>query len=359
MNACAFLNLKTKLGMHYLKLEKITIPIKKILPPAIQDFGKEEYETEFRIHPLLKWFWAAVSTARAAYKPYIVPESLITELMTPRVHYFTNPAKFTPKDPIYGHIQVNDAICFPNLWPWTEMAICRITGDEEESISLKDIKVNQWRDAFLCSEKYFQVNQDAKPNFKFYPTINMNFLRTSASSVLHPHFQTLILPVSPPILALMLQEARKYHKKHRQNFFEAYIKEERNGPRWIGEIGASNHRLSFVSPWAPLAGSDEVFFISHSSSAFPLPEQTWKNIAEGLHKIFVGYHDMGIRSINFIICSDVYGTQNNSYRVFGMIWSRPLKNLDISDRGFAEIGYKMALTFRSPEMVAADLRNHW
>ena len=83
------------------------------------------------------------------------------------------------------------------------------------------------------------------------------------------------------------------------------------------------------------------------------------NIAKGLAKIFAGYHEMGVRSINFILCSDLYGTKNKSYRVFGMIWSRPLKNLDISDRGFAEIGYKMALTFRSPEMVASELRRHW
>ncbi len=342
-----------------MKLEKITVTIKNILPLTLKNIGKEEYDTEFRIHPLIKWFWAAVSTARAEYKPYIVPEGIITELMTPRVHYFTNPLKFTPKDPIYGHIQVNDAICFPNLWPWTTMAICRITGDQEESIFLKDIKVNQWYDAFICSEKYFQSYYDAKPNEKFYPTINMNFLRPSASSVLHPHFQSLILPLSPPLVALIHQEARTYHHKNQENFFDAYIEEERNGPRWIGAIGSSENRISFISPWAPLAGSDEVLFISHSSSAFPLSEQIWKNIAEGLHKIFVGYHEMGIRSINFIICSDVYETQNDFYRIFGMIWSRPLKNLDISDRGFAEIGYKMALTFRSPEMVASDLRKYW
>ena len=342
-----------------LKLEKITIPLKRILPPALKDTGKEEYETEIRLHPLLKWFWAAVATARADYKPYIIPDGLVTDLMTPRTHSFTDPEKFTPKDPVYGHLRVNDAVCFPNLWSWTKIGIVRITASQQESIFLKDIKINQLYDGFLCSEKFFQSHYDSNPGEKSYPTVNMNYLRPSASSVVHPHYQTLILPVAPPLLALILQESKKYSTKKKRNFFNAYIEEERDGPRWIGALGSLDDQVSFVSPWAPIAGTDEVLFVSKTHSAFPLPDQTWLNIAKGLAKIFAGYHEMGVRSINFIICSDLYGTKNKSYRVFGMIWSRPLKNLDISDRGFAEIGYKMALTFRSPEMVASDLRRHW
>jgi galactose-1-phosphate uridylyltransferase len=187
----------------------------------------------------------------------------------------------------------------------------------------------------------------------------MNFLRTSAGSVVHPHLQTLILPVAPPLLAFLLQESKNYHKKNKQDFFGDYFQLERDSPRWIGDVGTEEDRVSWLSPWAPLAGSDEVMFSSNSYSAFPLRERIWQNIAEGLHKIFLGYHKMGIYSINFVIFSDTYGAQNEFFRVTGMIWSRPLKNLDISDRGFAEIGYKMALTFRSPEMVAADLRKYW
>ena len=342
-----------------MKLEKIIIPIKQILPPALKEIGKEEYTTELRLHPLLKWFWAAVSTARADYKPYIVPEGLLRELMTPRFHYFTDPTKFTSADPLYNRIQLNDAVIFPNLWSWTKIAICRITGSAEESILLKDIKVNQYYDAFICSQQFFQIQNDNKLYQKIFPTINMNFLRPSASSIVHPHFQLLVLPIPPPLLALILHECKKYYKKYHQNFFKEYIEYERNGPRWIGEIGNGKNRVLWLSPWAPLAGTNEVLFVIDSFSSFPLPETIWKNIAEGLHKIFVGYNSMGEYSVNFIICSDVFSTINESFRVFGMIWSRPLKNLDISDRGFAEIGYKMSLTFRSPEDVASDLRPYW
>ncbi|MFX1294323.1 MAG: hypothetical protein ACFFD2_05620 [Promethearchaeota archaeon] len=342
-----------------MKLEKIIIPIKKILPTAIKDIGKEQYETELRINPLIKCFWAAICTARSEYKPYNVPEGIVENLLTPRVHYFKDPAKFSPSDPIFNQIQVNDAICFPNLWQWTKMAICRITGSNEESVLLKDIKVNQFHDAFLCCQQFFQQYHKNNPNETFFPTVNMNFLRPSAASVVHPHFQTLILPIAPPLLALFLQESNLYHQINKQDIFNDYIELERNGPRWIGAVGDGDDRVSWISPWAPLAGTDEVLFSSKSFSAFPLPESVWKNIAEGLHKIVVGYQEMGIYSINLIIYSDIYGTQNQSFRVCGMIWSRPLKNLDISDRGFAEIGYKIALTFRSPEKVASDLRKCW
>jgi UDPglucose--hexose-1-phosphate uridylyltransferase len=342
-----------------LKLEKITIPIKQILPSAIKDLGKEAYQTEIRFHPLLKWFWAAIATSRADYKPYIIPTELEQEIMTPRVHYFTDPIKYTPRDPIYNQLQVNDAVCFPNLWSWAQMAICRITGSKEESVLLKDIKVNQLSDAFQCTQNYFQIQSDSKPNETFYPTVNMNYLRPSASSIVHPHFQILNLPTSPPLLALILQECKKYHQKQHQDFFTAYMEQERDGPRWIGEIGTGDDCISWVSPWAPLAGTDEILFSSSSHSAFPLPERTWQNIAEGLHKIFVGYHEISVRSVNMILCSDIFGTLNESFRIFGMIWSRPLKNLDISDHGFAELGHKITLTFRAPEMVAEALRKHW
>lgn len=340
-------------------LRKITIPIRLQLPDTIKSIGKEEYKTELRIHPLLTWFWAAISTARAEYKPYIVPEGLLKELFTPRVHYFSNPSEFAPSDPLYNQLRINDAVCFPNLWQWTKMAVCRITGDTEESVLLKDIKINQFYDAFRCAQQFFQIHHNNTPNDAFFPTINMNFLRPSAASVLHPHFQSLILPLAPPLLALILQESKNYYETNHQDFFNAYAEHERNGPRWIGEVGHNEDRIFWISPWAPLAGSDEVLFISNSFSAFPLPDQVWRNIAEGLHKIFVGYHEMGIYSINLVIFSDVYNSTNEYFRIFGMIWSRPLKNLDISDRGFAELGYKMTLTFRSPEMVAADLRKYW
>lgn len=342
-----------------MKFEKIIIPIQRILPPTLQNISISEYNTEIRLHPLLKWFWTAVCTPRADYKPYVVPADLLTDLMTPRIHAFSDPEPNTPKDPIYGHIRINDAVGFPNLWPWTDMIIVRITGDTEEAVFLKDIKLNQWIDAFQVSERFFQMHHTHNTTNPFFPTVNMNFLRPSASSVLHPHLQSLILPVAPPLMALIKQESRVFYEQNAQDFFTAYIDEEQKGPRWIGAIGSSNERVSFLTPWAPLAGSDEVLFVSRTRSAFPLSDQIWNNIAEGLHKIFIGYHEMGIRSINFVICSDLYDTQNDFYRVFGMVWSRPLKNLDISDRGFAEIGYKMILTFRAPEQVASDLRMHW
>ena len=342
-----------------MKLEKFIVPIKHILPPAIKNMGRDEYETEIRIHPLLKAFWAAIAPVRAEYKPHIIPEGLLNDVMIPRSHNFADPEKLTPADPLYNQIQVNDAVVFPNLWSWTKMAICRITGNNEESVLLKDIKLKQLYDAFICSQQFFELQYAHSMKNKFYPTIGMNFLRPAAASVVHPHFQLLILPIPPPLVALTLQESRKYYKKYRKSFFTAYVERERDGPRWIGEIGNGAEGISWVSPWAPLAGTDEVLFIQDTYSAFPLSEEIWKNLAEGLHKIFVGYHEIGVYSINLIIGSEVYGITNKAFRVFGMIWSRPLRNLDINDRGFPELGFKIALTSRSPENIAADLRKFW
>ncbi len=342
-----------------MELKRIVLNIQQQLPDTLKNIGKEEYDTEIRLHPLLKWHWAAVSTARAAYKPYKVPEGLIKDLMTPRVHYFTEPEKYTPSDLVYGRIQRNEAVIFPNLWSWTKMAICRIT--EAESIFLKDIKIEQLHDAFIGSQEFFRIYDENKESGeKIYPSVNMNFLRPSASSVLQPHFQLLITPIPNPLLGMSLHFSEEYYSENHSNFYLDYIKcEKENDERWIGETGVDENKFSWMTAWCPIAGSDEVIFISHNYSSFPLSDDAWQSIAEGLHKIFVGYHETGIRSINMILVSDVWDTYSENFRVFGLIWSRPLRNLDVSDRGFAEIGFKIALTYRSPEKCASELKKHW
>ena len=156
-----------------------------------------------------------------------------------------------------------------------------------------------------------------------------------------------------------MEYAEKYQIEHRQNFFDDYIAlEKKNKIRFLGEIGSGDDKVTFLVAWCPIAGRDEVMFYG-PKSAFPLTEKYWNNIAEGLTRIFQGYHEIGIRSINFNIISDKYNSNSNHFRTFGTIWSRPLENLDVSDRGFAEIGFKIALTYRLPEKVAESLKKYW
>lgn len=343
--------------MKKLKLDKIEIKIEQILPESLKRVGKETYISELRFHPLLKWFWAAVAPAREEYQPYKVPDDIIKDLLTPRVHFFTNPDENTPKDPLYGRIKRNEAVIFPNLWSWAKIAVCRLT--EKESMLLKDITIEQIYDGFLASQEFFKIHYEKRKDMKVYPSINMNFLRPSASSVLHPHFQLLITPVPTPILGMYLEQGKIYFQENKKSFFEDYIAlEKQNQVRFLGEIGNGEDKVTFLTAWCPIAGRDEVFFIG-PKSAFPLSNKCWNNIAEGFHRIFEGYHEMGIRSVNFNINSDLYNSNKDYFRIFGTIWSRPLKNLDVSDRGFAEIGFKMALTYRLPEKVAETLKKYW
>ncbi|MHA1377031.1 MAG: hypothetical protein ACTSRG_01490 [Candidatus Helarchaeota archaeon] len=340
-----------------MKLEKIEVKIEQILPESLKKVGKEKYINELRIHPLLKHFWAAIAPAREKYQPYKTNNDVMRDLLTPRVHYFTNPEKNTPKDPLFGRIKRNEARIFPNLWSWAKIAVCRLT--EKESMYLKDITANKFFDGFVASEEFFKIHYQNREDKEIYPSINMNFLRPSASSVVHPHFQLLITPIPVPILGLILENSKNYQKKYNSNFFDDYIAlEKRNKVRFLGEIGSRDDKVTFLVPWCPIAGRDEVIFYGQKS-AFPLSSSCWENIAEGLTRIFQGFHEIGIRSINFNIVSDKYNSTSKYYRVFGRIWSRPLKNLDVSDRGFAEIGFKIALTYRLPEKVAKELQKYW
>ena len=186
-----------------MELKKIDVKIEQHLPESLKKVGKEKYINEIRLHPLLKRFWSAVAPARYDYQPYKVNPNIEKELLTPRVHYFLDPEKNTPKDPIYGRIKRNEAIVFPNLWSWAKIAVCRLT--KSESLLLKDLTQNQFYDGFLAAQEFFKINYQNRGKEEIYPSINMNFLRPSASSVVHPHFQLLITPVPVPILGWFLE----------------------------------------------------------------------------------------------------------------------------------------------------------
>ncbi|MHA1145409.1 MAG: hypothetical protein ACTSRW_11775 [Candidatus Helarchaeota archaeon] len=333
--------------------------IRQELPEALKKIGKEEYEFEMRLHPLIRWHWASLSRARGDYKPYKIDENIIEDLLTPRVHYFTDPENNTPKDPNYGRLSRNEAALFPNLFSWNKIAVCKIT--EKESIPINEFTSEQFFDAFILSQEFFE--KEATLEIDFYPTINMNYLRPAGSSVCHPHLQVLTIPEAPPpLLSQVFFFGDIYKKNNDSNFFTDYIfLEKKNEERWIGMTGEGEHEVAWMTSFSPLAGRDEVMFIVESEAAFPLSERIWRGIADGFIKILNGYHEMGVRSFNMAMFSDRWKSieHTDKFRIFGLIWSRPLRNLDSSDMGFAEIAYKIANIQNPPEKVAEVLRKTW
>ncbi|MHA1315858.1 MAG: hypothetical protein ACTSRB_18295, partial [Candidatus Helarchaeota archaeon] len=228
-------------------------------------------------------------------------------------------------------------------------------------VRINEFTSDQLHDAFLLSEEFMKIQSESDPSV--YPTINQNYLRPAAASIVHPHLQVLAIPeCPPPILAQAFHFGVKYRQEYGSDFFTDYIQAEKKAKlRWLGTLGNGASAFSFMASWCPLAGRDEVTFISHQKSSVPLGTNAWKNVAEGLVRIYKGYHEMGVRSFNMVIFSDRWASKEHSddFRVFGMLWSRPLRNLDCSDFGFAEVGYKMALAYTPPEIYAKILKKYW
>jgi len=341
-----------------LEFKKKSVPIKFKIPSKLKKLKenlKDHYSTEIRFHPLLKWFWSAISVTRSSYKPYKMQEDQLKKLFVPRVHYFKNPEELTPEFPEFGRLQRNEAIIFPNLFSWADIAICRIT--EEESVYLKDISVQQLSDSLDLCQDFFIKKAELYKNGGFFPTINMNFLRPAASSILHPHLQLVCTQEPNPMLYQILKASEEYFNENKTNFFMDYVKEEeKRGKRWIGKQGSCN----FMTNFCPIAGSDEVFFISETDSSFPIKDlKNIVDIATGIKKIFNAYHEMNIFSMNMTIFSYKFDEKSDHFNICGFIWSRPLRNLDVSDRGFAEMAHKIALSFNAPEAVAKKIRENW
>jgi len=342
-----------------IEFKKIIRKIKLNLPEGLKKIGTAEYDVEMRMHPLIKWHWAALSKARGEYRPYKVSEDILKQLMTPRVHFFKDYENLTPEDPDYKRLKRNEAVIFPNLFSWNNNVVCRIT--EKESVSINEFTQNQFFDAFMLSQTFFTHMTEREKIF--FPTINMNYLRPSGASILHPHLQIITIPdVPPPILAQIFHFGELYTNQYGSNFFQGYIEAERDAKiRWLGTTGNDPNEIAWMMPFCPLAGRDEVMFIVKNATSFPLNEETCSNLAIGLVKVLKGYYTIGVRSFNMVILSDQWKSQKRSshFKVFGLIWSRPLENLDSSDFGFAEIGYKIANIQNPPETIAEILKKEW
>lgn len=344
--------------MIKMKLYKRNV-IERILDPR-ESFRVNEIEIEYRRHPLLG-FWVRVNYERAKRpKHAIMKEDLswIEDTKKNCPFCFENIEKMTPKfDPELvpeGRIWVGNTVTFPNLYPFGTLHAVSVLS-KEHFLPLDQFKVEHFVNSFLAVKDLFERARKREPALR-YVNIGMNYLQPAAASLVHPHIQVHLERTPSLLVEMEKQASRNHYNKYLESFWSSYLKEEKKEKvRYLG----STNGFEWIASFAPL-GRDEVIGISTTGTTdfMQMDDKEIKGLAEGIVKIFKGYHKLGKYSVNFGIHS--WPGKDPDFPLHIHIITRPSPSfLYCSDRGYLETLFGDVVVDDLPESIAEVLRENW
>jgi len=260
----------------------------------LADFEAVEIEVERRTDPL---------TGRGAR---IVPESFLTPEEEPDIDAVVTDAEgcffcpelvgdVTPKYPDWvgferGH--VGEATSFPNLNPYgAHSNVVALT--EDHFVPIDEFTVDVFADGLRAALEYVHAVFDHDDAARV-ASVNMNFLRSAGSSIVHPHVQTLVDDQGTNVQRERLAASRAYRDEHDTSYWTDLVTEERTGDRYVGSTGT----VDWLAPFAPRHHRHLVGVAA--DHGVPDPEdRTVADLATGIVGVLGSYAEAGLNSFNF------------------------------------------------------------
>jgi galactose-1-phosphate uridylyltransferase len=202
----------------------------------------------------------------------------------------------TPEYPDYVGVDrgsVGVATSFPNLFPYgTHSNVVVLT--EEHFRSVGELTADLLADGLACALEY--VHAAVAHDGSRFASVNMNYLPSAGSSVLHPHLQAIVDDHGTNETRRRLDAARDYYDSHGRTYWTDLLEEERDGPRYVGRTGD----VSWVAPFAPrsqyhVTGVTDV-------TGIPDPDDTVvEDLAAGIENVLACYDERGLDAFNFAL----------------------------------------------------------
>lgn len=260
----------------------------------LEDFAETTIEVEVREDPL--------STRQSRIVPdnFLLPEGEpdIDQVVGDDEGCFFCPgmvSETTPKYPDFVGMDrgsVGQATSFPNLNPYGAHSNV-VVLTEDHYVPLDEFTVDIFADGLQAALEYVTAvfeNDDSAD----VASINMNFLRSAGSSIIHPHIQTLVDETGTNAQRDRFDAARHYYDHHGSEYFGDLLDAERETDRFVGSTGT----VDWLAPYAPrhhrhlLGIADDV--------VTPDPtDQTVRDFASGIVNVLEYYADVGLNSFNF------------------------------------------------------------
>ncbi|NHJ46428.1 MAG: hypothetical protein FK733_01450 [Asgard group archaeon] len=364
-------NIEVTKGYGNIAFEK-EIAFARIKSP-LQNFETIEQKIEYRKDPLTN-HWSRINRLRSdrvkqASSPSEDFETNLQEVVqnSSKKCFFCpeNVLKSTPKFPeelnIGDRISIDDFSLFPNLFVFSEFHAVGTLG-QNHFTKINEFKESTWNNALLGSIKYFKAVHKFNTKVK-YPSINLNFLPPSASSIIHPHIQ--IIQDSRPTkrTSLLIKKSKKYTKSMKGmaethgNYWLDIIESERNlKERFISE----NDFMAWMASYSPL-GKDELLGIIKipKTDITTFTEQEISLLANEIVKALKAlYNGRGATSVNMAcyfgpIAEDI----SDHFRINLRLVSRPTLTPNYTgDIGFMELLHTEPIAAATPEDIASTVK---
>lgn len=186
-----------------------------------------------------------------------------------------------------------EATSFPNLFPYAKHSnVVVLTEDHFRPID--DLSADLLADGLSLALEYVEaVVAHADSGFA---SINMNFLPSSGSSVVHPHLQALVDDHGTNESRRRLTAERGYYDDHGRTYWSALLDEERDGPRYVGATGD----VEWVGPFAPLT-QWHMSGITDVTGVLDPDDPIVNDLARGIENVLAYYADRGLNAYNFTL----------------------------------------------------------
>ena len=330
------------------------ISTKTRLMNPLKEFCSEEIPLEIRFDPLTG------QTGRIFDLPYSPPGLPdVTEIIQRSKEIFCpfcpevveKSTPLFPKEVIAeGRIRVGDALLVPNLLPLDKYTGISIVSSEH-FIAMADLTPERMRDAFSAARLFIKRIADLDPQVNFF-YINWNYMPEAGSSLVHPHIQVNCGAVPTNYHRSQMEGCRKYYKENRSNFWQDFIRAERElGERFIGELDSTFWTMSYV----PQSYVPDVWCIfPEHDSITRLTEDDFMPFLRGLSRTLAYFSMENISSFNMSMFSV---REDENFCVNVKICPRHLlRGIGNSDQTYFQILHKEPCAVRPPESVCETVK---
>lgn len=259
----------------------------------LEDFAETTIPVEIREDPLTG------RQTRIVPENFLMPDAPdIDEVVTDDEGCFFCPdtvQNVTPKYPAFVGMDrgsVGEATSFPNLNPYgAHSNVVVLTEDHFVPIDgfTTEIFANGFEAAMEYLHAVFAHDDEATVG-----SINMNFLRSAGSSIIHPHIQTLVDDRGTNAQRRRLEAEREYYGRVGSRYEDDLLDAERDGERYVGRTGS----VQWYAPFAP-QHHRHIRGIMDAEKVPAAGDEAFDDLATGLVGVLQYYADVGLNSFNF------------------------------------------------------------
>ncbi|MFB6082311.1 MAG: hypothetical protein ABEJ67_05770 [Halanaeroarchaeum sp.] len=314
----------------------------------LEDFAETTIPVEVREDPLTG------RQTRIVPENFLVPDEApdISEVVDDDEGCFFCPdsvGDVTPRYPDFvgtDRGSVGEATSFPNLNPYGAHSNV-VVLTEDHYVPIDEFGVETFADGFEAAMEYVQAVFDHDDTATL-ASVNMNFLRSAGSSIIHPHVQTLVDERGTNRQRRQLDAQLVYFEEHGRRYLDDLLEAERGGERYIGRTGD----VEWYAPFAP-RHHRHVRGVLDAETVPAADDEIYVDLAAGLVAVLQAYADVGLNSFNFGF--QVAADEPATKPVIDVVARSVFDQYYWSDATFFDAIHEESVVDVPPEEYAADV----